>query len=89
MGMEFRTPPERAAPHAHKRRGDVSFHETPSRKKTQTTSSSPSSTDVSSPSICGGYGHTGHSREECHYESHPDFNHDVTVTFIQSTTGKA
>ena len=24
MGMEFKTPPERAAPRAHKRRGDVS-----------------------------------------------------------------
>ena len=89
MGMEFKTPPERAAPHAHKRRGDVSSHDSSSRKKKHTTSSRPSSTDVPSPSICGGCGHSGHSREECRYASHPDFNHDVTATFIQSTKGKA
>jgi len=76
--MEFKTPYERAAPHAHKRRIDVPSHDSSSRKKNHiVTSSRPFSTVVSSPSVCGGCGHSGHSRDECRYASHPDFNHDV------------
>ena len=91
LGMEFKNPSSTSSASSHltKRRVDVSNSGSSRAKKPKPQSGSQPSAETQSLQPCGGCGHKGHGRDTCRYVSHPDYNTNTSVPFLQSSKGIA